>query len=271
MSQQTPQGSIATQRVLFRLPGMDEVTVRRDVEFPAADGATLRLDLYQPPGARGGRPLPAVIVGEGYPEEGFERVVGCRFRDMGPVVSWARLIAASGMAVVVGSNRAPAEDARALLRFVRSAAGTLGIDASRIGVWAASGNAPTGLSLLMEEGPDPLACAAFCYPFLLDLDGATYVAEAAAVYHFVDACAGRSIADLPGATPILLARAGREETPHLNESLDAFVSRALGRNLPLTLVNHAEGPHAFDLFHDSAETRAVVGQVLEFLRSRLLA
>ena len=255
MSQEKPQQSIAEKTALFRLPGMDAVRVRRDLAFPGADGATLRLDLYAPPGATGGE-LPAVVIGEGYPEAGFERLFGRGFRQMGPIASWARLIAA---------------DARALLRFVRDEAPALGVDRSRIGLWAASGHGPTALSLLLGEGHDFLRCAAFCYPFLLDLDGATDVAEAATTFRFVDACAGRSIGDFPAATPILLVRAGREETPHLNESLDAFVARALARNLPLTLVNHAEGPHAFDLFHDSAETRAIVGQVLEFLRSRLLA
>jgi len=270
MSQETPQQSIAEKSALFHLPGMDAVRVRRDLAFPGADGGTLRLDLYAPPGAPGGE-LPAVVIGEGYPEAGFERLFGRGFRQMGPIASWARLIAASGMVAVAGSNREPAADARALLRFVRDEAPALGVDRSRIGLWAASGHGPTALSMLLGEGHDFLRCAAFCYPFLLDLDGATDVAEAATTFRFVDACAGRSIGDFPAATPILLVRAGREETPHLNESLDAFVARALERNLPLTLVNHAEGPHAFDLFHDSAETRAIVGQVLEFLRSRLLA
>jgi hypothetical protein len=270
MSQETPQESIARKTVLFRLPGMDEVRVRRDLAFPGADGETLQLDLYAPPGATG-RQLPAVVIGEGYPEAGFRRLLGCSFREMGPIASWARLIAASGMVAVVGSNREPAADARALLRFVRDDAATLGIDAGRIGLWAASGNAPVALLLLLGEGRDFLRCAVFCYPFLLDLDGATHVAEAAAAFRFVDACAGRSMADFPAATPIFLARAGQEETPHLDESLDRFVARARERNLPLTLVDHAEGPHAFDLFHDSAETRAIVGRILEFLRSRLLA
>ena len=52
--------------------------------------------------------------------------------------------------------------------------------------------------------------------------------------------------------------------------LDRFVTAALSRNLPLTLVNHADGPHAFDLLHDSARTREIVGQVIAFLRFHLL-
>ncbi len=262
--------AIRHQRVGFGLAGMDEVEVRRGIEFPGADDGPLQLDLYAPSGARRADRFSAVIVGEGYPEAGFERVVGCAFREMGAVVSWARLIAASGMVAVAGSNRAPAEDARALLRFVRSSGDELGIDGERVGLWAASGNGPVALSLLFGDEGSAVRAAAFCYPFLLDLDGASEVAEAAAAYHFVDACAGRSLDELQSPPPILLARAGRDETPGLNASLDRFVVRALEQNLPLTLLDHAAGPHAFDLVHDSATTREIVRQILAFLRFHLV-
>jgi hypothetical protein len=267
-----PQVPVAQQRVLYELAEAAEVVVRRNLEFPAADGEALPFDLYLPPQAArrdaGGPPWPVVVLGEGYPEAGFVRVVGCAFREMGPIVSWARLIAASGMAVVAGSNRSPAEDARALLRFVRAEGARFGLDARRVGIWAASGNGPVGLSLAIEGGA-AIRCAALLYPFLLDLDG-TEVADAAATFRFANACAGRSLDDLPAATALLVARAGREETPGLNASLDRFVARALERNLPLTLINHAQGPHAFDLVDDGATTRAAVGQTLAFLGAHLL-
>jgi hypothetical protein len=58
--------------------------------------------------------------------------------------------------------------------------------------------------------------------------------------------------------------------PHLNETMDRFIARALEANLPLTVANHPDGPHAFDLFHASERTREIVQQVLEFLRFHLL-
>ena len=269
----TPQVPVAQQRVLYELPGAAEVVVRRNLEFPAAAGEALPFDLYLPPQAArreaAGVRWPVVMLGEGYPEAGFARVVGCAFREMGPVVSWARLIAASGMAVVAGSNCSPAEDARALLRFVLAEGARFGLDARRVGVWAASGNGPVGLSLAIEGGA-AIRCAALLYPFLLDLDGASEVADPAATFRFANACAGRSLDDLPAATALLVARAGREETPGLNASLDRFVAGALERNLPLTLIHHAQGPHAFDLVDDSEKTRTAVGQTLAFLGAHLL-
>jgi acetyl esterase/lipase len=70
---------------------------------------------------------------------------------------------------------------------------------------------------------------------------------------------------------MFIARAGRDEMPHLNDSIDRFVEKALEANLPITLVNHPEGPHAFDLFDDSEASRNVIEQLLGFLRLHLVA
>ncbi len=206
----------------------------------------------------------------GYPDPGFERMLGCRFKDMASTVSWARLIAASGVTAIAYTNREPEGDLHAIFAHIRANAAALGIDDRAIGVWASSGHAPLALSLLMRGGPDAVTCAVLCYGYLLDLDGADGVAEAARTYRFTNACAGRSMDDVRRDVPLFLARAGRDETPHLNETLDRFVTAALTHNLPVTLANHPDAPHAFDLEHDSAMTRAVVKQTLTFLRLHLL-
>ena len=51
---------------------------------------------------------------------------------------------------------------------------------------------------------------------------------------------------------------------------DASYAQVLPANLPLTLVNHPTGPHAFDLFDDSAAARGIIRQMLAFLRAHLL-
>jgi hypothetical protein len=52
--------------------------------------------------------------------------------------------------------------------------------------------------------------------------------------------------------------ASQDQMPHLNETIDRFVSRALTRNLPITFTNHPAAPHAFDLFHDSETSRELI-------------
>jgi dienelactone hydrolase len=258
--------------MVYRIPGMDAVEVRRDVEYRAADAAAgaLTMDVYYPPGAKAGAPVPAVVLVAGFPDPGYEAKLGCKFKETGSSRSWGRLLAASGLAAITYTNREPAADIHALLAHLRRTAAALGIDADRLGLWATSGNVPVALSVLMREDPGRVKCAVLCYGYTLDLDGSGRVAEASAKWGFVNPCAGKSVADLPARVPLFVARAGRDEIPHLNETLDRFLAHALTHNLPVTLTNHPAAPHAFDLFDDSGASREVVRQALAFTQSHLL-
>ncbi|MDP9120683.1 MAG: hypothetical protein M3O15_04835 [Acidobacteriota bacterium] len=88
---------------------------------------------------------------------------------------------------------------------------------------------------------------------------------------FVNPCASSSVADLPQDLPLFVVRAGQDATPDLNATLDRFLAAALHRNLPLTFVNHATAPHAFDLLHESETSRETIRQILAFMRFHLLA
>src|SRR5262249_9815939 len=144
------------------------------------------------------------------------------------------------------------------------------IDRSKIAVWACSGHGPNALSVLMERGRD-LRCAVLAYAYTLDLDGSTRVADAAKQFRFVTPAAGKSVRDLPRDLPLFIVRAGRDQMPGLNDALDRFVTAALVLNLPVTVINHALGPHAFDLFDDSRIACDIVKQMLAFLQLHLSA
>jgi hypothetical protein len=272
MTDNTAQ-EIATRRVLYTLPGMETVKIRRDVEYRRTGEDVLTMDLYYPaqpePGA-----LPAVVFVTGFPDPGARRVLGRPAKDMGSYTSWAQLAAASGLTAITYVNTTPA-DAFAVLDYVREHAAALGVDPGRIGVWSCSGSGPMGLSVLMQDSPDSPKCGALVYPYTLDLEGSTGVAGAAKQWGFTNACSGKSVDDFARNRPLFVARAGQDQMPGLNQALDRFVCAAMTRNLPISVVNHASGPHAFDLFDDSDMTRNVVQQILAFfsfqLRRGLLA
>ena len=88
---------------------------------------------------------------------------------------------------------------------------------------------------------------------------------------FATPSAGKSVDDLPRDIPLFIARAGRDQMPGLNAALDSFLARAVTCNLPVTIVNHSMGPHAFDLLDDSETSREIIRQILAFLRFHLLA
>jgi hypothetical protein len=193
---------VAKKGLVYRAPGVDAVTVRRDVEYHATEAGALTMDVYYPPGAAGAAPLPAVVFVFGYSDLGVQAFLGCKSKEMESYISWARLAAASGMAAIAyETSREPAADVGALLQYARQHAAQLNLDASRIGVWSCSGHVPNALSLLMQPDRDYLRCA---------------------------------------------------------------------RNLPVTLLNHAEAPHAFDLMHDSETSRQIIRDILAFLKFHLL-
>jgi len=258
---------ISKKKVVYETPEMNDVIVRRDIEIRTA----VQLDLYYPPDWPNNGPRPAVIIVAGYPDPGFQAALGCRYKEMQSTISWARLIATVGMVAVTYTTAEPATDAHAVFQAVRQNAATLGLDDRRMGVCACSGHVPVALSLLMHDADTHLKCAALCYGYMLDLDGATGVSEVARKVGFANPCAGRSVADLRRDTPLFVVRAGRDELPHLNETLDRFVAAALACNLPITIANHAGAPHAFDLFHDSETSREIIRQILAFLKFHLAA
>ena len=215
-------------------------------------GSGLPFDLYRPAGS--GR-RPAVVFVLGMRDPGAIAFFGAPFKDCQSYIDWARLVAASGLVAITYRNE-DVGDVTALLAHLRHHADALGLD-GRIAIWAASGHGPFALWLLAHE---PIACAALLYPYTLD------VAAQAAAMHF--AAPTVTIGELPR-VPLLVVRAGRDTTPVLNERLDRFVIDARVAGVPIDLVEHADGPHAFDIVDASPKSREVIDQVLEFLRRAL--
>jgi hypothetical protein len=236
------------------------------MEYRVSDAGVLTMDVYYPPDWKPGVRTPAVIFVIGYSDLGAQAVLGCKFKEMESFISWAKLVAASGRAAITyTTGKEPASDIQALLQYVRQNGASLGIDENEIGLWACSGHAPNALSALMQEARDYLKCAVLYYPFTLDLEGSTIIAEAAKTFRFVNPCAGKSVNDLPKNTPLFMVRAGQDEFPQLNKTIDHFLSEALTCNLPITFVNHANAPHAFDVMHKSETSRLIIRGTLAFL------
>jgi hypothetical protein len=253
---------VARKQVVYRIPGMDDVPVRREIAYKTTAAGALLMDIHYPPAVTPGTRVPLVVIILGFPDPQSGG------RMFGPLTSWARLIAMSGMAAAIYGTSAPAEDVHDVLAYLRDNAALLGIDRHRIGVYAASANVAVALSLLMRDAD--FRCVALLKGYTFDVDGSTAFAEASRQYGFVNATAGRSIDELPDSVPMFVLRAGREHMPGVNEALDQLAARALARNLPLTFVNDATGSHAADLDEDTEPTKRIIRQVLDFLRLHLV-
>ena len=260
MNQKPAASDLLARRVHCDLPGMDAVGVRRDIAYTRPADSELTLDVYYPPDRTASDTTPAVIFVSGFPGA---------VKRIGSFVSWAELMAASGLVAITCATRDPVADMEAVLAYVREYAASLRVDPGRVGLWACSGHVPNALALLAHPERGYLKCAALCYGYMLDVDGSTVVADAARKHGFANPASGHAFEDLPRDTPLCLVRAGLDELPGLNPALDAFLAQAVRDNRPVTFVNHATGPHAFDVADDSPATRDVIRQVLAFMKCHL--
>ncbi|HKC23293.1 MAG TPA: alpha/beta hydrolase [Thermoanaerobaculia bacterium] len=244
--------------IVHRVPGMEDVEIRRDLTYATADGTPLGMDVYRPAEA-GGTRLPAVVLIHGGPIP----VVGAK--RMGVFTSYGRLLAASGFVAVTFNHRflAPerlldaAADVEAATSYVRGQAGELGVDENRLAFWAFSGGGPL-LSLALRGAPSYVRALVAYYAALELIDETR---RDLSPIHHLRAEAGR-------VPPILVARAGLDQ-PSLNAGIDRFVQEALATNACVDVLNHPAGRHGFDILDDDARSREIIARTVEFLRLRL--
>lgn len=212
-----------------------------------------------------------MVFALGYPDAAAEKLVGTKLKDFAPYVSWARLVAVSGAIGVTYATHDPGPDLETVVAHVRQNADALGADARRIALWSCSANTPTALAYLMQEGREDVRAAVLYYGLLLAPDD--FLHE-----QMESLCRPRgcfipprgAITRLRRDLPILVVRAGRDEVPYVNASIDHFVALAQTAGVPVTFIDFAEGVHGFD-FGQKGNDRAaeIIRQTLEFLRKNL--
>ena len=264
--------ALIEQPVVYRLPTMDQVTVLKNIRYKTVDGLDLQLDVYYPPSASPASPSPVVLLIPGPAPQDLMRHI----KDSAVFVSWAQLMACSGMAAVTCWHRAPigehpqaATDVDALISYVHTHAEALNIDGHRMGVFAFSGAPPYALRTVLRDSPQFILAVAAYYG-VMDLQQSRavfppqisdeYLQEFSPVHYL-----GLNPAQLP---PILIVRAGRDK-PWLNRSIDNFVATALDNSVTLELMTHPNGHHGFDTADDDERSRHIIRRTLKFFSEQL--
>ncbi len=255
-------------RVVWSVPGMDAVGVRRDLVYKSEGGEPLHMNVFAPPGA--GRPRPAVILVHGGP------IPKAGAKNMGVFVSYGELLAASGFVAVsfdhrfLAASRLPdaGADVADLVSHVRAEAAALGVDPERLALWAFSGGGPF-LSAGLRERPGWLR-AVVAYYAVLDLQQPPPGADSGLSHELRVAYSAVAALgpDARTAPPILVALAGLDN-PWLNDGAFRFIAAAMARGATLDVLAHPDGRHGFDILDDDPRSREIIRRTLEFLRERL--
>jgi acetyl esterase/lipase len=259
----------AHKRIVYSVPGMRRVRVRRDLTYKRVAGTELKMDVYSPPGARGAR-RPAVIFIHGGRIPPNLRTTP---KDWGAYVSFGQLVAASGFVGVTFNHRFHTWDSLPdsqadlsdLIAYVRGHADSLGVDRERIVLWSVSAGG-IFLSRPLKERPPYLRCVVAYYSEL-DLQGQRASAPASVTDETLREFSPlRHLGGGGGFPPFFVARAGLDDAG-LNAGIDRFVQAALSKNLTIEVLNHATGHHGFDVEDDNERSREIIRRTVEFIRA----
>lgn len=258
--------------VVYSVPGMDKVQVKTDLRYTSITNPNLLMDVYTPPGLAKGERRPAVLFIHG--GAGAES----RPKDWGIYKSWGRLVAASGMVGVTFTHRLnypkpfmteAASDLSAAIDYVRTNADSLGIDKDRICLAAYSAGGPL-LSTAMRDKPPYVRCLVAFYAFMdiqqSELHRTHETPETIKTFSPINYLAN----DASKIAPLFIARAGLDEIPTMNDSIDRFIREAVSKNAALTFANHPQGIHGFDNQNEDDRSREIIQSVLAFMKLHLV-
>ena len=229
--------------VVYDVPATRRVVLRGDVPYMRGARGDLTLDVYLPPGLRQGERRGAVVfinaVGDG--ADSTEKV-----KDWAIYRSWPRLVAAHGLVgISMDADRDRIQESlRGVFRYLGARGSEVGVDASRLAVYAASANVSGAAALLLgDSAPPGVRAAAFFYGGVPDQ-------------------ALRR--DLP-----VLFIVAESDAPRMGPGLGALWQRVTEARAPWTLLYGSDMPHAFDAFTDSDPSRRILQQAIAFWKSHL--
>ena len=252
----------ARRPIVLSVPGMERVVVHSNLVYTDVSDPLVRMDVYVPADLQADERRPIVMLvhgGVGVPMP---------VKDMGAYRTWGRLLAAQGMVAVTFTHRLrwpirqlneSATDVRAAIDFARTNAAKFNANPDRMCIAAYSAGGPL-LTVALQDQRSYVRCQLAIYP-LVDVQGFGASDETK--------FALKTYLDQPSFPPLFVARAGRDAIPTLNARLDAFVSGAIAANAPITVVNHPNGEHGFDVANDDERSREIIRAAVEFMKAHL--
>jgi tetratricopeptide (TPR) repeat protein len=233
--------SPTTWGVVYDVPATRQVKSKSNIAFATFGGRSLKADFFLPPDLKAGERRATVVFLNAIGDPPGDSV-----RRWAIYQSWPRLVAAHGMIGVAmdAESGQIQETMEGLFGFLHREGKTYGVDADRIGVYAASANVSGAYDYLTSPKADPGIRAAALY--------------------YGGVPEGRLRSDLP-----VLFIVAQSDVPRMGAALPALWQRVVDSALPWTLAFGRAMPHGFDAFSDTDEARRLIQQTIAFWQSNL--
>jgi acetyl esterase/lipase len=257
---------VATQRIVYQIPEMKLVSVKKDIVYKHTSREDLRMDVYSPPEQKQNRPVVIFVHGGELPSN-----LKTKPKEWGSYVSYGELVAASGFVCVTLNLRfydwadlqTPESDLEDALKYLQSHAPELRIDRARVCVWTLSAGG-LFLSRLLDKTPGYLKCVVAYYPLFETLSEKPAPDTMRSQFSLTETLKRKTSPTIP----IFIGRAGKDE-PEINQAVDRTIQQLLRINNQSVINNHQNGQHGFDVLDNNDQTREVIRSTILFLQTHL--
>ena len=263
---------VRQKQIVHHIPDMDEVHVQKDIPYKQEDDVELCVDVYRPATGTQSACLPGVVIVPSGPLKLFETYPPKEWEN---VTSWARLFAASGLGGVTVNHRfsdvrhlpLAGHDVRDAVYFVHQHAQKFSLDPNRLCLLTFWGGGVL-ISFALRERPRFLKCLVMYSP-LLDIRGMKRY-QKALPDHVRDAYSPTQCIRAANnfTLPIFLARAG-QDSKHLTATIDTFLANATQRGVPVEVMCHETGHHAFEIRDNDARSHAIIERTITFVKEHV--
>jgi hypothetical protein len=231
-----------TDWIVYTTPEMDQVKISRacykTMEGSKETKERLFVDVYYPPEFNFEKKLPAVVLFSDHRN----------MIDESPCVSWAQLIAASGLVAVAYQGTVECEqDFVDLAHYLKKRNSFLRVNSRKIGVLASMAgiaNFAATISTRNEDIPLQIRCAV---------------------------CRSGRVpepSEFQPDFPVLLLNAGQGHEGY-RESVERFAAQAGELGIDCEILDYVEGVHKFDVRQDTPRSREIVRQAIAFYQREL--
>ena len=222
--------------------GSTSVVVR---SFSLPNGKTA--EVYYPSLDEVSTPVPGVVFVAGNPDTQVISETGRPWMHSSQAMGWARLCAENGLIAITYENDGkPVACLRVVGEWLKQNSVDIGVDSERIGTWSAS----DGCAAAIEEYQTGHQAFAGIRPYF-------------GVFFYGDLMLK---SDHDTSIPLMVVRVANDSWAD-GRLIERFVERLRERGGTVLFQTHQSGSHSFDTRGDSEETRRIIHETIEFMKS----